>query len=70
MWKVLVVIFTLGNPCNMFVEDPMKYYNTEAECNIAAESKASSMMKTFTDFGYSIQSEAHACQYISDQKST
>ena len=54
----------------MFVEDPMKYYHTEAECNIAAESKASSMMKTFTDFGYSIQSEAHACQYIIDQKST
>ena len=70
MWKVLVVICTLGNPCTMFVEDPMKYYHTEAECNIAANVKSKSMMKTFEDFGYVIQSEAHACQYISDQKST
>ena len=70
MWKVLVVICTLGNPCNMFVEDPMKYYNTEAECNIAADVKAESMQKTFVNFGYIIESEAHACQYISDQKST
>ena len=54
----------------MFVEDPMRYYHTEAECNIAAEVKANAMMKTFTDFGYYIQSEAHACQYILDQKST
>ena len=54
----------------MFVEDPMKYYHTEAECNIAADVKAKSMMKTFEDFGYAIQSEAHTCQYISDQKST
>ena len=70
MWKVLVVICTLGNPCTMFVEDPMKYYHTEAECNIAAEVKAKAMTKTFIDFGYGIQSEAHTCQYISDQKST
>jgi len=54
----------------MFVEDPMKYYHTEAECNTAAYVKSKSMMKTFEDFGYVIQSEAHACQYISDQKST
>ena len=70
MWKVLVVICTLGNPCTMFVEDPMKYYHTESECIIAAEVKAKAMMKTFQDFGYGIQSEEHACQYISDQKLT
>ena len=66
----MIVICTLGNPCTMFVEDPMKYYHTEAECNIAADVKAESMQKTFVNFGYIIESEAHACQYISDQKST
>ncbi len=70
MWKVLVVICTVGNPCTMFVEDPIKFYNTELECNIAAERKANAMMETFKDFGYAIQSEAHACQYISNQKQT
>tara|TARA_X000000950_G_scaffold51041_1_gene60225 strand:+ start:110 stop:274 length:165 start_codon:yes stop_codon:yes gene_type:complete len=54
----------------MFVEDPIKYYHTEAECNIVAEAKAKSMMKTFEDFGHVIESEAHACQYITGQKST
>jgi len=70
MWKVLVVICTLGNPCTMLVEDPIKYYHTEAECNIAADRKATAMMKTYRDFGYNIESQAHACQYISGQKST
>ena len=70
MWKVLVVICTLGNPCTMFVEDPMKYYHTEAECNIAADAKARAMIKTFGEFGYYVETEAHSCQYIADQKST
>ena len=42
----------------------MKYYNTEAECLVAAEAKSQSMMETFIDFGYYVESEAHACQYI------
>jgi len=54
----------------MLVEDPIKYYHTEAECNIAADRKATAMMKTYRDFGYNIESQAHACQYISGQKST
>ena len=54
----------------MFVEDPMKYYHTEAECNIAADAKARAMIKTFGEFGYYVESEAHSCQYIADQKST
>ena len=54
----------MGQPCTLFVEDPMKYYNTEAECLVAAEAKSQSMMETFIDFGYYVESEAHACQYI------
>ena len=64
MWKALVVICIFGSPCQMFVEDPMKYYNTEDECKIVAEEKAESMIKTFTDFGYYIERQAHACQYV------
>ena len=64
MWKVLVVICTLGNPCTLFGEDPVKWYKTEAECLKAADVKAIGMVKTFKDFGYHIDSEAHSCLYV------
>jgi hypothetical protein len=70
MWKVLVVICTLGNPCTMFVEDPIKYYATEEECMIQAKSKSYDMILTLEDFGYRIDSEAHACQYVDTTKAT
>ena len=64
MWKVLVAICILGQPCTLFEEDPIKYYQTETECMIAAENKAVSMSKTFEDFGYYIDSQAYSCQFI------
>ena len=70
MWKVLIVICTLGNPCNLFEQDPMVYYATEKECLIVAEEKAIGMMDTFRDFGYYVESQAHSCQYIEFLKST
>tara|TARA_R100001163_G_C4900406_1_gene89262 strand:+ start:248 stop:457 length:210 start_codon:yes stop_codon:yes gene_type:complete len=69
MWKVLVVICTLGNPCTLFEEDPIKYYPTEEQCIIQAEQKARGMVKTFHEFGYKVHSEAHSCMYV-DIKST
>jgi len=68
MWKVLVVICTLGNPCTLFEEDPIKFYATEDQCMIAAEQKAKDMIKTFQSFGYYIDSEAHSCLYVVEQK--
>tara|TARA_Y100000114_G_scaffold116313_1_gene110580 strand:+ start:392 stop:604 length:213 start_codon:yes stop_codon:yes gene_type:complete len=70
MWKVLVVICTIGNPCTMFVEEPVKYYHTEQECMVQAKDKARAMTDTMVEFGYYIDSEAHACQYVDNQKST
>jgi len=64
MWKVLVAICIIGQPCTLFEEDPIKYYTTERECMVAAEAKSRSMVQTFQDFGYYIDSEAHSCQYI------
>jgi len=70
MWKVLVVICTLGNPCNLFEQDPMVYYSSEKQCIAAAEAKSKALVKTFNDFGYYIESEAHSCQYIDTVQST
>lgn len=67
MWKVLVVICTLGNPCTLFEEDPVKWYKTETECTQAADVKALDMMHTFEDFGYTVESEAHSCLYVAQQ---
>ncbi len=69
MWKVLVVLCTLGNPCTVFEEDPTKWYSTEAECMMAAHLKAESMMKTMLDYGYYVESEAHSCLYVHQTKS-
>ncbi len=64
MWKVLVVICIIGQPCTMFEEEPAKFYTTEKECMAKAEIKARGMVKTYQDFGYYIASEAHSCQYV------
>ena len=69
MWIVLVVICTLGTPCTMFEEEPVKFYATEEQCVIQAEQKAMGMVKTFQEFGYTVHSEAHSCMYV-DIKST
>ena len=51
----------------MFVEDPMKYYSSESECQVAADVKARGIISTLEDYGYHIESGAHSCQYIFDQ---
>ena len=66
MWKVLVVICTLGNPCVLFEEDPVKWYHSEKECLEAADVKAMDMVAGFKKFGYVIDSEAHSCLYVVD----
>jgi len=64
MWKVLVAICLIGQPCTLFEEDPINYYQTEEECIEMAEKKSRSMIKTFQGFGYKVDSEAHSCQYV------
>lgn len=68
MWKVLVVICTLGNPCTMFEEDPIMYYQTEAECVRAAETKAIDIADTLETYGYVIGDAAHSCQFVFGKK--
>ena len=64
MWKVLVAICLMGQPCTLFVEGPIKYYQTEEECMVAADKKARGMIETFSKYGYYVDSEAHSCQYV------
>ena len=39
MWKVVIVICALGNPCTVFEQDPMQYYHDKQSCIVVSESK-------------------------------
>ena len=37
MWKVIIIICTLGNPCVVMEEDPVKLYKFKIENRLALE---------------------------------
>jgi hypothetical protein len=61
MWKVMVIICTLGNPCSIFQEDPVVYYETNAECLAVAQTKEALLMGSFMNMGFTISSSAAKC---------
>jgi hypothetical protein len=61
MWKVMVIICTLGNPCSVFQEDPVVYYKTQAECVAVAQTKEAQLMGSFVDIGFTVISSAAKC---------
>lgn len=69
MWKVIIVICTLGNPCVIMEEDPIRHYNTQSECMANASAKHSDITKSFTDFGYIIEKSDFTCEGKSLTKS-
>lgn len=52
----------------MFEEDPIMYYQTEAECVRAAETKAIDIADTLETYGYVIGDAAHSCQFVFGKK--
>ena len=54
MWKVMIIICTLGNPCTIFEQDPVMYYETEAECMAVAQKKEALLLGSFLDLGHTI----------------
>jgi len=61
MWKIMVIICTLGNPCSTFQEDPMAYYNIEAECIAVARKKEALLLGSFMGLGHTISSSVAQC---------
>jgi len=61
MWKIMVIICTLGNPCSIFQEDPMAYYKIEAECIAVARKKEALLLGSFMDLGHTISSSVAQC---------
>jgi len=61
MWKVMVIICTLGNPCTVFEQDPVVYHETEAECMVVAREKEALLLGSFMDMGYIIELSEARC---------
>jgi len=61
MWKVMVIICTLGNPCSIFQEDPVTYYKIEAECLAVAQKKEALLTGSFMSMGHIINISGARC---------
>ena len=62
MWKVIILVCTLGNTCVMFDEDPVKYYKDKNECMEVANEKGSGLIQTFGEFGYAVTDSRISCE--------
>ena len=61
MWKAIVIICALGNPCFVFEEDPMKHYVDKNECLKTAFEKHNLMLESFESYGYTIENSEYTC---------
>lgn len=66
MWKLVVIMCALGNPCVVFEEDPMRYYRDRNECMANASVKHSMMTHSFENYGYVIESSNFTCEQAKD----
>ena len=64
MWKVVVVICALGNPCTIFEQDPMVYYNDKNECMTNSSSKHSELLDAFVDYGFMVYDSKFTCESL------
>jgi hypothetical protein len=61
MFKMIVVICTLGNPCVQFVEDQHRVYATQNQCLDRAEIKYQQVTQTLQDNGFVMAESGYYC---------
>ena len=66
MFKVVVIICALGNPCTVFQQDPMKYYDTKDECMTVAAEKERALLDGMTNMGFIIEKNVYTCELKQD----
>ena len=64
MWKVMVIICALGNPCVLFEEDPMVYYKDYNKCVEVAESKHDLLGESMLMYGYTVERSEFNCVQV------
>ena len=64
MWKVVIVICALGNPCVIMEQDPMRHYSDRNECMANSSSKHTELLDAFKDYGYHVYSSEFTCEEV------
>ena len=64
MWKVIVVVCALGNPCVVMEENPMKYYSSKSECMANASAKHSLIVESYSIYGYTVEKSDFTCEKV------
>tara|TARA_B100000214_G_C23924618_1_gene607734 strand:- start:709 stop:915 length:207 start_codon:yes stop_codon:yes gene_type:complete len=62
MWKAIIIVCALGNPCVIFQEDPVQYYDSEQKCLEVAFKKHNDILEGFETYGYMIENSEYLCQ--------
>lgn len=66
MWKVVIIVCALGNPCIVMEEDPMKYYSSKSECMANASTKHKLIVDSYAIYGYTVEKSEFDCVMKSD----
>ena len=69
MWKVVIIVCALGNPCIVMEEDPMRYYSTKSECMANASAKHSLIVDSYSIYGYTVERSDFTCELITNSTS-
>jgi len=69
MFKVVVIICALGNPCTVFQQERMKYYDTMDECMTVAAEKERALLDGMRNVGFIIEKNGHTCELKQDVNS-
>ncbi len=64
MWKVVVIVCALGNPCVVFEQEPMVHYHTKSECMANASVKHGLMVETYGEYGYIVEKSDFTCEKV------
>jgi hypothetical protein len=66
MWKVMIIVCTLGNPCAVFEEDPVKHYDNYDQCIQVASEKHTKITDTFNSYGYWLNTSEYSCTQLTN----
>ena len=69
MWKAIIVVCALGNPCMVMEEDPMRYYSTKSECMANASAEHSLIVDSYSIYGYTVERSDFTCELITNSTS-
>ena len=64
MWKVVIIMCALGNPCVVMEENPMRHYHDRNECMANSSSKHSELFVAFQDYGSHGYKSEFTCEEV------